>query len=279
MARLYVGKLPENVTKDEIDATFKLYGDIKDIWLARNPPGFAFVEYGDKVSADKAVSALSGQQVLGTTLRVEAASSKPRPSGDRAPAPRGRRSPPYSRGRYHDRYSAGPSYGGYGPPPSNYYYDYPYAGRPMRQYDRYYGGRDYYGGAGGGGGGNDGYERRYEPPPPPPHAPRPGPYHHVDAHPGHMSANSTPIGQSHMPPVNYAPPGTQQTPSLMGEVPLNPPGVPLSAPLINTPPQPPGVGRGPPSLMPQLGQPGERPRGDEMGYRPPEGLPLAYQPQ
>ena len=36
---MYVGNLQEDITKDMLNEVFKGYGDIVDIWIARNPPG------------------------------------------------------------------------------------------------------------------------------------------------------------------------------------------------------------------------------------------------
>lgn len=42
-ARLYVGGLPRDATSREIQDGFNRFGHIANIWIARNPPGFAFV--------------------------------------------------------------------------------------------------------------------------------------------------------------------------------------------------------------------------------------------
>ncbi|XP_062517110.1 uncharacterized protein LOC134192386 [Corticium candelabrum] len=158
MARLYVGGLRDSLTRDDIEVTFRPYGAIKDVWIARNPPGFAFVEFEQKSDADKAIAALNNREVLGCTLKVQVASNKPKP-GDRRP-PTGRRSPPYrSRGYYEERFDryAYPPPHPYGHPLDYYDYYNKYYGRPPpppprmydRMYDRYYE-RDYYG-----------YDRRY----------------------------------------------------------------------------------------------------------------------
>ena len=43
MARVYFGNLDPDVQKDEMDDTCNKFGRVSDVWIARNPPGFAFV--------------------------------------------------------------------------------------------------------------------------------------------------------------------------------------------------------------------------------------------
>jgi RNA recognition motif-containing protein len=41
--RVYVGGLPRDATTREVQDGFSRYGHVANIWIARNPPGFAFV--------------------------------------------------------------------------------------------------------------------------------------------------------------------------------------------------------------------------------------------
>ena len=41
--RVYIGNLDPNVNKDELIDICNAYGKLADVWVARNPPGFAFV--------------------------------------------------------------------------------------------------------------------------------------------------------------------------------------------------------------------------------------------
>lgn len=68
---MYVGDLLGSVRKDEITREFKKFGELKDVWVARNPPGFAFVEFTKAVDAERAVRALDGMNVCGSRIRVE----------------------------------------------------------------------------------------------------------------------------------------------------------------------------------------------------------------
>ena len=68
---MYVGNLGENGRKDELEKEFKRFGKLHDVWVARNPPGFAFVEFDDLRDAKDAIDALDGKHVCGARIRVE----------------------------------------------------------------------------------------------------------------------------------------------------------------------------------------------------------------
>ena len=78
--KIYVGDLGGNPAKGEIEEKFEKFGRLKDVWIARNPPGFAFLVYEDSRDADDAVREMDGAQCCGNRIRVEHA---------RARAPRG----------------------------------------------------------------------------------------------------------------------------------------------------------------------------------------------
>ncbi len=58
--KVYVGNLQENAVKSDVENAFFKYGPLKNVWVARNPPGFAFVEYEDPRDAEDAVRGLDG---------------------------------------------------------------------------------------------------------------------------------------------------------------------------------------------------------------------------
>lgn len=58
--KIYVGDLPKDASEKEIDRHFSYYGRLRNVWVARNPPGFAFVEFEDPRDAEDAVRALDG---------------------------------------------------------------------------------------------------------------------------------------------------------------------------------------------------------------------------
>ncbi|KAJ8045260.1 Serine/arginine-rich splicing factor 7 [Holothuria leucospilota] len=69
--RLYVGSLNPNTTRDDLERVFSKYGKIIDLWLARNPPGFAFVEFSNQHDADDCLRALDGSTLMGRQIKVE----------------------------------------------------------------------------------------------------------------------------------------------------------------------------------------------------------------
>lgn len=69
--RIYVGNLTDSIKKEELEEEFMKFGSVNSVWVAFNPPGFAFIEYENKEDAESAVSSLNGQELFGTKLRVE----------------------------------------------------------------------------------------------------------------------------------------------------------------------------------------------------------------
>lgn len=61
---MYVGNLGMGAGKNELERAFGSYGPLRTVWIARNPPGFAFVEFEDPRDADDAVRGLDGKSVL-----------------------------------------------------------------------------------------------------------------------------------------------------------------------------------------------------------------------
>ncbi|XP_058459284.1 RNA-binding protein 1 isoform X3 [Malaya genurostris] len=99
--KVYVGNLGSSASKHEIESAFGKYGPLRNVWVARNPPGFAFVEFEDKRDAEDAVRSLDGSRCCGTRIRVEMSSGRTR-RDDRTRRPRRSyrsRSPRRSRSR------------------------------------------------------------------------------------------------------------------------------------------------------------------------------------
>ncbi|CAM9379993.1 unnamed protein product, partial [Chrysoparadoxa australica] len=65
----------------ELASEFERFGRVEKMWVARNPPGFAFVWYTDSRDADDACRDMDGSTLGGKTLRVEV--SRQRRGGDR----------------------------------------------------------------------------------------------------------------------------------------------------------------------------------------------------
>ncbi|GLH00540.1 RNA-binding protein Rsf1, partial [Gryllus bimaculatus] len=79
--KVYVGNLGNNASKHEIEGAFSKYGMLRNVWIARNPPGFAFVEFEDPRDAEDAVRGLDGTRLCGTRVRVEMSTGRTRRAG------------------------------------------------------------------------------------------------------------------------------------------------------------------------------------------------------
>uniref|UniRef100_A0A0P4VHC3 Putative serine/arginine-rich splicing factor 7-like isoform 1 n=1 Tax=Rhodnius neglectus TaxID=72488 RepID=A0A0P4VHC3_9HEMI len=69
--KIYIGDLGSAANKQDLEDAFSYYGPIRSVWIARNPPGFAFVEFEDARDAEDAVRGLDGRNVCGRRVRVE----------------------------------------------------------------------------------------------------------------------------------------------------------------------------------------------------------------
>ncbi|XP_063990653.1 serine/arginine-rich splicing factor 7-like isoform X1 [Diachasmimorpha longicaudata] len=74
--KIYVGDLGSSATKQDLEDAFSYYGPLRNVWVARNPPGFAFVEFEDARDADDAVRGLDGRTICGRRARVEHSNGK-----------------------------------------------------------------------------------------------------------------------------------------------------------------------------------------------------------
>ncbi|XP_029655722.1 uncharacterized protein LOC115229529 [Octopus sinensis] len=59
-SKVFIGDLPRDASESEIQSAFNKYGTVRNVWVARNPPGFAFVEFDDPRDADDAIRKLDG---------------------------------------------------------------------------------------------------------------------------------------------------------------------------------------------------------------------------
>lgn len=76
--RIFVGGLDSTMTREDLEREFGKYGRLREVWMAQNPPGFAFVEFEDTSRVDDAVREMNGAIVNGALLRVERARDKAR---------------------------------------------------------------------------------------------------------------------------------------------------------------------------------------------------------
>lgn len=65
MTKIYIGGIPVDTKENEVEEEFKKFGKLESVWLARQPPGFAFVTYEDARDADEAIRSMDGKDFLG----------------------------------------------------------------------------------------------------------------------------------------------------------------------------------------------------------------------
>ena len=80
--KVYIGNLAEGASKLDVENSFSKFGPLKNVWVARNPPGFAFVEYEDARDAEDAVRGLDGTKIAGSRVRVEMSHGRQRRERD-----------------------------------------------------------------------------------------------------------------------------------------------------------------------------------------------------
>ena len=82
-AKVFVGNLNFNTTRDELQTLMSQVGEVRDVFLPNDretgrPRGFAFVEFGSDEDAAKAIEKFNGFELGGRALRVNAAEDRPR---------------------------------------------------------------------------------------------------------------------------------------------------------------------------------------------------------
>ena len=86
--KIYIGGLVKSIRKPDVEKAFGRFGKLKEVWLAHNPPGFAFVHYVFPEDAEDAIRAMDGKRLSGAKIRVESAKSLGRKAPSSAPARR-----------------------------------------------------------------------------------------------------------------------------------------------------------------------------------------------
>ena len=71
-SKVFVAGLSQDTTKEELKNAFRRYGRVMNVWIARNPPGYAFVKMESAERARQAILALNGTRMGGLRLIVEA---------------------------------------------------------------------------------------------------------------------------------------------------------------------------------------------------------------
>ncbi|CAD5165328.1 unnamed protein product, partial [Musa acuminata subsp. malaccensis] len=78
MARLYVGNLDPRTTARELEDEFRVFGVLRSVWVARKPPGFAFIDFDDRRDAQDAIRDLDGKHGWRVELSHNSSSSRGR---------------------------------------------------------------------------------------------------------------------------------------------------------------------------------------------------------
>nr|BAN65310.1 splicing factor, arginine/serine-rich 3, putative [Babesia bovis] len=63
--KVYIGNLNPEATVEDVESLFPKFGTIGNIWVARRPPGFAFVTFEDPRDATDAIEELDGSEYKG----------------------------------------------------------------------------------------------------------------------------------------------------------------------------------------------------------------------
>ena len=79
--KLYVGNLSFDTTEETLRKTFGEFGTVTDIFLpfyrdSGKPRGFAFVSFSERSAAEKAISAMDGQELDGRQIKVNESQPK-----------------------------------------------------------------------------------------------------------------------------------------------------------------------------------------------------------
>ena len=61
LCRVHIADLSEKATKSDIEKSFGKFGDIEEVWMAKNPPCFAFVVFKNKDDANDAIKEMDGR--------------------------------------------------------------------------------------------------------------------------------------------------------------------------------------------------------------------------
>ncbi|KAE9332189.1 hypothetical protein PR003_g14635 [Phytophthora rubi] len=79
--RVYVGNLLPKAKESHLTGKFSRFGTIHSVWIARRPPGFAFVRFATPDAAQRAVEGCredGAMEILGKAVRVQMAGDKDR---------------------------------------------------------------------------------------------------------------------------------------------------------------------------------------------------------
>lgn len=80
-ASVYVGGLSEDIQKEDLEREFGKFGTLTKVWVARNPPGFAFIEFEDDQDANEAIKEMNGAMINGAEIKCDLSRGRSRDGG------------------------------------------------------------------------------------------------------------------------------------------------------------------------------------------------------
>ncbi|KFM81494.1 RNA-binding protein Rsf1, partial [Stegodyphus mimosarum] len=80
---IFVGGLGEDTQKEDLEREFSRFGNLTKVWVARNPPGFAFIDFENDDDANEAIKEMNGATINGAEIRVDVSRSGGRRGGGR----------------------------------------------------------------------------------------------------------------------------------------------------------------------------------------------------
>jgi RNA recognition motif-containing protein len=86
-SRLFLGNLDPSVTEQQLEAELLRFSRPTSVWVARNPPGFSFVEFATIPDAEACLVNVNGMRIGKNDVRVEFAKNRGRKEAPVSPAP------------------------------------------------------------------------------------------------------------------------------------------------------------------------------------------------
>ncbi|KAK2354397.1 RS-containing zinc finger protein [Trifolium repens] len=62
MTRVYIGNLDSRISERDLEDDFHVFGVIRSVWVARRPPGYAFIDFDDRRDALDAIRELDDDE-------------------------------------------------------------------------------------------------------------------------------------------------------------------------------------------------------------------------
>ncbi len=73
LSKIYIAgaEVGRAIQKEDIEEKFGRFGRINNVWVARQPSGFAFVDFEDARDAEDSVREMNNTELLGCPIKVE----------------------------------------------------------------------------------------------------------------------------------------------------------------------------------------------------------------